>query len=185
MKTKLTMMLLVFTGGIILFANQIFAADSTNAVGQVNETSPLKIIVTPEKSRVHVKEPFTVSLEVKNVSNTNQSFTVMYCSWYEQWQPDNPAVQMIPWNCMMNYPMKVSLAPGQSFKEKVNNLGEEMKMQVITATTNKISFKMGFTPLVLTPDNQRHRYSRSEKTYWSDAVTVTVNPKLIPDWISW
>ena len=134
MKTNLTTIArLILFAGIILSANQIFAADSaTNSVSGTNEPSPFKIIVTPRKTRVHVGERFKVGLEVKNVSNTNQTFKVWSCSWYENWKSSAPAVRLMPWTCRANGIDDVSLAPGESFKETLN--GEEMEMKVLPST---------------------------------------------------
>jgi hypothetical protein len=189
MKTKLTAIArLILICGIIFSANQILAADSmTNSVSETNEPSPLKIIVTPSKTRVHAGEKFKVGLEVKNVSNTNQSFKVWGCSWYENWKSSNPAIQLIPWACLANGVGTVNLAPGELFKETLN--GKEAEMQVSqSVATNKISFRMCFhtggsihlyKPGEFVPDDVKG------KSYWSDEVTININPKSVPDWIPW
>jgi hypothetical protein len=143
MKTKLTIAILVLAGGIVFFANPLFAANvTTNSVSQTNEPSPFQIIVTPRKTRVHAGEKFKVGLEVKNVSNTNQTFKVWSCSWDENWRSSNPDVYLPGWACRANWVGDVSLAPGESFKETLNR--EEMEMCVPqSVTTNKVIFRMG------------------------------------------
>jgi hypothetical protein len=188
MKTKLTIALLALAGGIILFANQIRAADSaTNAVSQTNELSRLKIIVTPRKIRVHIGEPFKVALEVKNVSNTNQQFKVWGCSWYENWKSSNPVIGIKAWACLANGAETVNLAPGESFKETLN--GKEAEMEIFQpVSTNRISFRMAFITGAsfhfyklgeTIPDDEK------EKIYYSNEVTIDINPKSVPDWLPW
>lgn len=186
MKTKLTTTLLALAGGIIVFANQTFAADATaNSVSQTNEPSPFTIIVSPEKSRVHIKEVFKVELEVKNISNTNQSFAVMSCSWMEHWRSDNGQIGTWPgWACIANAPIKIELASGESWKK-------ELKMWIPEpVSTNRVSFRMSFTPLpfeVVPPHVENGKYvwqkKKGVKTYWSSESSININPKWIPDWI--
>jgi len=195
MKRKLTTIArLILAGGIIFVTNQIFATDSvTNSISQTNEPSPFKIIVTPKRNRVHVKEPFQVSLMVKNISNTNQQFKVWSCSWYENWKSSKPAIGLRGWACTANRPVDIHLTPGESFKEELNGNGAEMEIfQPIS--TNEISFRMGFIPTVwgdihiYNPAQHSWRTNQSwiedRKTiYWSDEVNIKINPKWIPDWI--
>jgi hypothetical protein len=175
MKIKLTIALLALAGGIILFANSIFAADSTtNSVSQTNEPSPFQITVTARKTLVHVGESFKVSLEVKNISNTNQSFLVWSCSWWENWKSNNRFVYLPAWDCGQNAPMTVNLAPDESFRETLN--GNEMPMRVVdSVSTNRISFRMAFHT-----GGSVHLYKADEimpddvkgKIYWSNEVTI-------------
>ena len=188
MKTKLTIFwLLILTGGIIFLENSIFAADTTNFVSQTNEPSPFKIIVTPRKTRVRAGEKFKVGLEVKNISSTNQSFKVWSCSWYENWKSDNLAVYLPGWTCRANGVDTVNLAPGESFAETLN--GKEMEMQVIqSVSTNKISFRMAFHTggsIQLYKSDEVIPDDVKGKIYWSDEVTININPKSVPDWIPW
>jgi hypothetical protein len=189
MKTKLTSITrLILICGIIFSVNRIFAVDSaTNSIGATNEPSPFKINVTPRKTRVHAGEKFKVGLEVKNVSNTNQTFKVWSCSWWENWSSSNPAVRLVGWGCAENGPMKVNLAPGESFKETLN--GKEADLEVPqSVSTNKISFHMVFhtgasihlyKPGETIPDDVKG------KIYYSNEVTISINPKSVPDWIPW
>ena len=143
---------------------------SFTALGQTNESSPLQIIVTPEVGRVHVMEPFKVSLEIKNVSNTNQFFKDMSCSWYDNWKSDNPNVGLISWNCELNGPSTVELAPGEIYHETLNN--EDGKMEIYhEVPTNSISFRMSFTP------GDLYVHSERKQIYWSNNVTIKINPK--------
>jgi hypothetical protein len=168
--------LLILVGSIMLFSPSIFAADSkTNVLEQTKETEPFKIIVTPSKKRVHVKESFKVALEVKNITNTNRSFVVMSCSWDEHWRSDNPIIGSVTqFICTMNYPMNVNLVLGESYKRE----GDMQLFQAIS--TNKVSFRMGFTPMDYTPLHMENgRFippveKEGKKTYWSDEVTVEV-----------
>ena len=187
---------LVAIGCAAFSSNSVFASGSvTNSVSQTNELSPLQIIVTPRKTRVHVGEPFKVSLEVKNVSNTNQQFKVWSCGWSQNWKSSNPVIRFREWNCRANWPMDVHLAPNASFKEELN--GKEMDMEFIqTGSTNKVAFRMGFTPTVwgdvriYNPNNNGWRTNQwwiedHTRIYWSDEVSININPKWIPNWIPW
>jgi hypothetical protein len=76
--------------------------------------------------------------------------------------------------------MKVALAPGESYKKT-------LAIQILNSvSTNQISFRMGFTPWIPGKDLVAPSFEiKLGKTYWSDEVAINVNPKLIPDWISW
>jgi hypothetical protein len=183
MKTKLTIVLLALAGGIIFFANQTLAADATtNSVAQTNEPSPFQIIVTPKKSRVHIGERFEAEIDVKNITHTNQLFGVMLCSWPEHYGTDNPNVQNATWfACTRNFPIKVNLAPNESYTKK-------LMFEVSRAVaTNQISFRVSFRPFIVGKDRPGGFYYEPKpgKIYLSDPVNLAINPKYIPDWISW
>ncbi|MEI8291059.1 MAG: hypothetical protein WCH99_16460 [Verrucomicrobiota bacterium] len=176
MKLRIIKILLALAAGPIFLTNLVFAADSlTNSVGQTNETSPFQIIVTPRKTRVQVMEPFKISIAVKNVSHTDQSFVVWSCSWPMNWKSSNPAVEWVGWSCAQNGAMKVNLASGESFKETLFGVEKEMRVAQ-SISTNKISFRMALHP------GAAHRFGQSlpedekGKLYWSNEVTIDLIP---------
>jgi len=117
-------------------------------------------------------EPFKVALQVKNVSNTNQSFVVMSCSWYENWHSNNRLIGWNVWNCLSNFGYSVKLAPGEVFKQELN--GNEKELCVYEKTsTNKVSFRM---ELHSGNFNDPSTYSnfRTSKFYSSNEVTIDV-----------
>jgi hypothetical protein len=178
MKTKVALLVLA---GINLFVKQGFAENAmTNSVSQTNEPSPFKIIVTPRTNRVHIGELFKVGLEVKNVSNTNQSFDVWSCSWYYNWESSNPAIGISEWACLGNYVETVNLRPGESFKETIKINGEEADMRIFKSIpTNTISFRMAFHT-----GGDIRLYRKGEvipdvlngKLYWSDELNIKIYP---------
>jgi hypothetical protein len=199
MKTKLAaIVFLVRIVGVFLPTSKIFAADSmTNSVTGTNEPSPFKIIVTSTKTRVHVGEPFNVALELKNVSSTNQSIGVWSCSWEENWRSSNPNIPILgSIACLQNGVKHISLAPSELFKQKWED-GKEIQMQVLpTVKTNKITFRISFTPSTwgeiyfhdssgkIVKTNQWW-IEDPKNTYLSDEITININPKSVPDWIPW
>jgi len=176
MKISLITIFLALITGTIFYSNLGFAADSlANSFDLTNVPSPFQITLTPRKTRVHVMEPFKISLEVKNVSHTNQSFVVWSCSWPMNWRSSNPAVEWVGWSCAQNGAMKVNLASGESFKETL--FGEEKEMRVSQSiSTNKISFRMTLHP------GAAHRFGETipddekGKLYWSNEVTIELIP---------
>ena len=168
MKPKLIIALLF--GGIIFFANQVFATDlAINSVSQTNEPSPFKITATPRTNQVHIMEPFKVSLEVENISKTNQSFVIMSCSWTDNWHSDNEMVGWKGWNCQSNFGYTKNMAPGEIFRQ-------EGEMRVFrSALTNKVSFRMALHPGNYNDPSTDLNYKRG-KNYWSNEVTIEVIP---------
>ena len=184
MKIKLTAIkLAVSVSGIILIATQLFAAGSTtNSVSETNESSPFKIIVAPKKNRIHFGERFEAEVDVKNITSTNQLFGVWLCSWPDHYGTDNPNVGNATGSaCLRNFPIKVNLAPNESYKNK-------LMFEVVRAmATNQVSFRVRFQPFIVGKDKGGGGYFEIKpgKAYWSDQVTLSLNPKLVPDWIPW
>jgi hypothetical protein len=117
---------------------------------------PLTVRATTAKKTVRVEEPFDVRLRVVNASGTAQTFRVMNCSWDEHWKSSNPAVSWEGWACTKNYPVAVTLQPGEAYEKTLSMLLTK------GAPGDEVSFKMGFRPI------------GSKRTYWSQKVTVRV-----------
>jgi hypothetical protein len=176
MKAKLTK-IIASAAFIGCLAKQVLAEEQIiNSANQTNELSPFEITVSPEIFKIHIKEIFKVRLEVKNISNTNQHFTIMSCSWWEHWVSDNRQIGMWPgYACAQNKPVKVELAPGESWKK-------DLKMWVPEPVTiNKISFKMSFEPLPfdpVTPHVQNGKeiwqIKKKAETYRSTVINIAI-----------
>lgn len=180
-----TMVLLALAGITIFCASPIFAADLTNTIEQTKEAEPFEIIATLLTNQMHInnlKEPLKIALEVKNVTNTNQSFEIMNCGWPSQWRSDSPFIGVATplYSCTRNFPIAIVLPPGKSWEN-------EIKMWAPgPVSTNKISFRMGFAPLVWGPIDRYssvHNSSQTnqfwidgEKFYWSNEVTIDLIP---------
>ena len=164
MKTKLTIALLVLAGGIIFFANQIFAADSV--------AEPFKVTVTPSKTHARIQEPIEIEFEVKNITSSNQQFTIMSDDLYSSWRTDNPDVQIFPFQEVWhnnNHPTNMTLAPGEAFKKSV-------KVWTRSSILNsQASFRLAFTPFV---DRERPYSDRMKRPlYWSNDIKVTLDER--------
>jgi hypothetical protein len=112
------------------------------------------------------------------VSNTDQSFLVWSCSWFENWKSSNPVVELKSWACRRNVVGTVNLAPGELFKETLN--GEEAEMQILqSVSTNKISFRMAFHTggsVRLYKSGETIPDDVKGKTYLSGEVTIDLIP---------
>jgi hypothetical protein len=117
---------------------------------------PLSVRTTAAKKTVRLNEPFDVRLRVVNTSEEAQSFRVMNCSWDEHWKCSNPAVSWVSWDCSKNFPVTVTLKPGEAYEKTLPMLVTKGEPGA------RVSFKMGFTPI------------GSKGTYWSGKVTVRV-----------
>ncbi len=168
MKSKLIIALVAFAGGIILFTNQIFVADS--AANSVAE--PFKVTVVPSKTRLRIQEPFEINFEVKNITHTNLQFIIMSDDLYSSWRTDNPDIRLFRYqevwhNNNNNHPLEIILAPGKSFRKSV-------KVWTLSSVqTNQASFRMGFTPFV---DKERPYSNRLKRnSYWSNEVKIVLD----------
>ena len=151
-------MLLALAGGIIFFANQNVAADSV--------TEPFKVTVTPSKTRVRIQEPFEIKYEIKNITDSNQQFTIISDDLYSaSWRTDSPDVRLFPYD--NNHPLDIVLAPGEISKKSV-------KVWILSSVlTNQFSFRIGLNPFV---DKERSYSNRMKRpSYWSNAIKITLD----------
>ena len=165
-----TTALLVLTGSAILFARSTFAAESTNQIAE-----PFKVTVTSATNRVHLKEPFQLHLKVENVSTINQYIDTWTCAWLDNWRSDNSMVRDNFPGCNNNIPGRIELASGKSWENDWDQFTVESTL------TNKIFFRMGFTPSVDIPfyvekGKEMSPTNGDKNIYWSNKVTIEVIP---------
>jgi hypothetical protein len=154
MKPKLILCLaLVLSGGL-------FGCSTTEQ--HRPDTNSLKVVVKPGKTQVHVREHFKLALRVENPTTTNKYVRVMFCSWWQQWQPSDPSIFFITENCTFNAPISLKIPAGGAvtFDLEVYVSGAVS----IDPVMRKLSFQMGFTPI------------GSKKIFWSKEVTIKVIP---------
>jgi hypothetical protein len=117
---------------------------------------PLAVKARAAKTTVRRNKPFDVRVRVVNASEATQTFRVMSHSWFEHWKTSNATVTVDGWLCEKNFPVTVTLKPGEAYEKT-------LPMLVTKAEPGaSVSFKMGFTPI------------DSKQTYWSGKVTVQV-----------
>lgn len=133
-------------------------ADDKPKAAEGEKEKNLAVTIKPQKNRIRANEAFNVDLRVMNSSKSPQSFQVMSCSWDEHWKSSNQRVFWKGWPCFKNIEMTVKLAPGEAYEKALPMLLVAGKPQ------EKVIFKMGFTSL------------GSNRTYWSNDVTLTVQP---------
>jgi RNA polymerase sigma factor (sigma-70 family) len=122
-----------------------------------DKDNTLTVTIKPKANRVRAKETFKVDLRVVNSSKATQSFQVMSCSWYEHWKSSNERVSWEGWDCAENIKYTVKLEPGEAYENT-------LPMLLAGEPQEKVSFKMGFTPI------------GSKQTFWSNEVTLQVEP---------
>jgi len=122
------------------------------------DADSLRVVVTPSRTVVRIKEVFPVTLRVENPTATNQTVRVMSCRWQDEWKTSNTNVSWIVGECTRNVARNVEFPPGGVYTN-------QLEMLVSGPISQKtVSFRMGFTPI------------DSRKTYWSDEVTLDVLP---------
>ena len=148
MKPKLILCLaLVLSGGWL-------TALPTNAA----DTNSLRVVVSSSKTEVRIKETFKVALLVENPTPTNQTVSVMSCSWVEEWKTSNPSVSWIGWACTRNVVRNVEIPPGGAYTNQLDML----ILEPISEKT--LSFRMSFTSI------------GSTNTVWSNEVKLHILP---------
>ena len=122
------------------------------------DSSPLRVVVVPSKTEVRVREPFTLALWIKNISQTNQTIRVMSCSWQDEWKSSNPKIALGGCVCTVNAPVTILLPPGGAY----TNASETRIYEPIGG--RMLSFRMGFASM------------GSDETIWSDEVKLRILP---------
>lgn len=134
-------------------------------------TEPFRIVVTPQTKPIEVNKHFDVELRVVNASELPQSFYVMTCSWFTQWQSSNSGITPGIWYCSMNGPAPVKLAPRETYTPK-KFAPRNYLLWMQAEAVGLISFRMGFTPV---QDKPGFRGRPGKRTYWSSERTIKVN----------
>jgi hypothetical protein len=134
-------------------------------------SEPFQISVEPTQDEVEVGKAFDVVLRVTNVSPTNQCLWVWSSSWQSHWRATNSQVELRRLGAFGNYPMVVNLASGDVYENKC-----DFKVM----SSGRVSFRMGFTPLVsdalvVVDSWPRAKADLGKRTYWSREVTLTVS----------
>jgi hypothetical protein len=156
MNPKLILCLaLVLSGGLFGCCHaQIYPTNDT-------PDAIFRVVVQPAKTQVHIRESFWVALIVENLTTTNQyvhKASQDWESWESQWQTSNPNIYLIHWDPAANVPFTIKIPPGGAYTNETQMSVEK------PVSTNKLSFKVGFTPADI------------KKTYWSDKVTIEIIP---------
>jgi RNA polymerase sigma factor (sigma-70 family) len=118
--------------------------------------SPFRVTVDLQRKPVRVKQPFKVSVQVVNSSQSRQSFQVANGNWEMHWKPSNDRVYWVPRAVFRNFIETVNLDPGQAYQKTGYMVIAPEKPQ------KEVTFKLGFTP------------AASKQTYWSDEVTLQI-----------
>jgi hypothetical protein len=125
---------------------------------QQNSSLALHVIVIPSKTEVHPGETFDAALRVENPAKINQTIRVMNCSWYNEWQSDNPKVSCPVWVCAKNFAVNVAIPPGGAYTN-------ELQMTVLKNVSDRsLKFRLGFTSI------------GGEKVFWSNPVRLRITP---------
>lgn len=125
-------------------------------------TEPFRILVTPKTKQIEINKHFDVELRVVNASELTQTFHVMSCGWFTQWQSNNSLVSPGFWGCWTNGPTPIKLVSGETHKKV-------LWMQANAA--GQLSFQMCFTPV----QNKTGSLGQpGRRSYWSDAITIEV-----------
>jgi hypothetical protein len=142
---------------LLLCLALVLSGAVTISTAQV-QPPPLRIVIKVSQATIHIKKKFTVALRVENPTATNQAVRVMSCSWWDEWQSNNPKISPIPWGYSDNGPITVQIPPGGAYTN-------ELEVCIYKPIPDKIvTFRMGFTPI------------GSKKAFWSNEQTIEVVP---------
>ena len=145
-----------------IFGVLVALSISGKCAGEISDSKSLRVVIIPTRTRVRVGEHFTVRLRIENPTTTNQYVRVMSCSWPQQWHSSSSSIIGPDIVCTFNVPVSKKISAGAAIKC-------EMEMCVpgpilSGRITDNLCFQLGFTPL------------DSEKTFWSNEVTIKVSP---------
>ena len=98
----------------------------------------------PFQVRAKVKDSKTVSFEVKNISETEQKFAYMSCSYSDNWVVNVTYLHIEGQECNKNFPSQKTLKPGEAFSGELT-----MHMTSEIGEAKSIAFKVGFAPFEL------------------------------------
>jgi hypothetical protein len=118
----------------------------------------LRVFAVPSTNNERVREPFQMALRVENPLRTNQTITVMTCSWEEEWQSSNTNVIFQGWNCEKNFSRAVILSPGGVYTNQATMMIDNL------ISDKELSFRMGFTSI------------GSTQTFWSGEIKLHILP---------
>ena len=118
----------------------------------------LQVSAVSSTNNIRLREPFHMTLRVANPTATNQTISVMTCSWDEEWKSSNTNVGILGWDCTKNNMHKIILPPGGAYTNEAT-----MMIFNLIADTN-LSFRMGFTSI------------GSTQTFWSGQIQLRILP---------
>lgn len=128
----------------------------------------LSVEIKPSQTVARNHEKILVEVAIRNNGATRQTLSVYTCSFPNQWQVDNAAVDVDRANCLQNLRTEIKLKPGEVYRR---SLFVHVQLASDQIEQRKESFRLGFG------NSPNFGYLKPGPNYpaiWSNAVTVTV-----------
>ena len=119
------------------------------------------------KDPVRVIAQFRIQTKIRNISDEDQEFWIMGCSYSSTWISDHPRIGIGIESCRRNAPISRILKPGETYDR---DLGLDF---LEGETTGPLTFRLGFQSL-----SGRSGWKEKKDPVWSHPVTVEIEAEI-------